>query len=66
MRVYLVIVQNDSTAAVYGYDDYDSALTAFHTELAYRGEGRDSTMCVIINSEGDTIKQELWRREVVE
>jgi len=66
MRVYLVIVQNDSTAAVYGYDDYDSALTAFHTELAYRGEGRDSTMCVIINSEGAVIKQELWQREVVE
>lgn len=66
MRVYLVIVQNDSIATVYGYDDYDSASAAFHTELAYRGTDRDSTMCAIINSEGTVLKQELWQREVVE
>ena len=59
MKTYLLIVQNDSTAAVYSYDDYDTALTAFHTELAYRGEGRESTLCVIIDSYGDTVKREL-------
>ena len=63
MKTYLIIVQNDTTAAIYGYDDYDAALAAFHTELAYRGEGRESTMCVIVDSHGNTLKREMWQAE---
>lgn len=58
---YLVIVQNGNTQAVYAHNSYDSALAAYHNELAYRAEGRTSTLCVILDEYGNTIKQELWR-----
>lgn len=60
----LVIIQNNSARAIYAYDSYDAALAAFHTEMAYRAEGRDSTVCVILNRIGELIKREDWHREV--
>ena len=60
----LVIIQNDSARAIYAYDTYDAALAAFHAEMAYRAEGRDSTVCVILNRIGELIKREDWHREV--
>lgn len=61
---YLTIVQNDSTQAVYSYQDIDSALASFHSELAYRGDGRNKTLCVIIDDKGELIKTELWERKL--
>ena len=58
---YLAIVQNGTTQALYAYSNYDAALAAYHSELAYRAEGRTSTLCVILDEYGNTIKQELWR-----
>ena len=66
MKFYLVIVQNNSTQAVYAYDKLDDALAAFHVELAYRAEGRTSTMCLITDYQGSTIKREYWEKEVEE
>lgn len=60
----LVIIQNNSARAIYAYDSYDAALAAFHIEMAYRAEGRDSTVCVILNRMGELIKREDWHREV--
>ena len=48
---YLITVQNGDTPSMLGYDSYDAALAAFHTELAYRHESRTSTRCMIIDSE---------------
>ena len=62
----LVIIQNDSARAIYAYDTYDAALAAFHAEMAYRAEGRGSTVCVILNRIGELIKREDWRREVTQ
>lgn len=59
---YLVIMQNDTTQTVYSYTTLDDALAAFHNELAYRAEGRNKTVCVILNSVGDLIKKEYWKR----
>ena len=59
---YLVIMQNDTTQVVYSYETLDAALSAFHGELAYRGEGRDKTVCVILSSIGELIKREYWTR----
>ena len=53
---YLIIVQNTTTIASYVYSDYDTALAAFHQELAYRAEGRTHTMCVIIDLRGSVVK----------
>lgn len=59
---YLVIIQNNTTQAVYPYDTLDAAISMFHTELAYRGDGRDKTVCVILNQKGELVKRELWER----
>lgn len=58
---YLAIIQNASTKALYSYPTLDAALSAFHTELAYRGNNRTSTMCLIIDGYGNTVKKEYWQ-----
>lgn len=65
-KYYCVIVQNNSTQAVFAYDSYDAALAKFHTELAYRAEGRTSTLCVILDSNGIVQKSEKWFRTAPE
>lgn len=57
---YMAVIQNGNVPALYPYETYDAALAAFHNELAYRADSRDSTMCLIINSYGDSIKKEYW------
>ena len=63
---YLVIIQNNSTPAIFGYESYDAALAAFHTEMAYRAEGRTSTKCAIVNSELVTLIRETYTAPVPE
>ena len=62
MKYYLAIIQNNETCALYAYNTYDEALAAFHSELAYRGEGRTSTLCIIFNSAGEVLYTENWNR----
>lgn len=57
---YLVIIQNNETPAIFGYETYDAALAAFHNEMAYRAEGRTSTKCAILDSELITLQRETW------
>ena len=66
MKYYLVIVQNDSTQSVFAYNTLDQALAAFHTELAFQGEGRDKTLCIIFDSNGARVRSELWQRSMTE
>ena len=61
MNYYLAIIQNDETCALYRYANYDDALAALHSELAYRGGGRTQTLCLIVNSEGAICKEEFWK-----
>lgn len=65
-KYYVVIIQNDDTQAVYTYTDLDAALAVFHSELAYRGEGRNKTICTILNNLGHQMKTEMWARPVDE
>lgn len=61
---YLVKIQsgtNGNSQAMPAYNTYDEALAAYHSELAYRAEGRTSTLCVILDEYGNTINKELWR-----
>jgi hypothetical protein len=62
MKYYLVTIQNDSTQAIFSYAALDDALAAFHTELAYHAEGRDRTLCIIFDSNGNIIRSEEWVR----
>lgn len=57
---YLAIVQNDETQALYRYNAYEDALAAYHTELAYRAEGRKSTKCAILNADLQMLRQEKY------
>lgn len=59
----LAVRQNKSTNAFFSYPTLDAALSAFHNELAYRGESRTSTMCVILDEYGNTVKKEYWEAE---
>lgn len=63
---YVIIIQNADTQAVYAYESLDTALSVFHSELAYRGEGRNSTTCVIINAIGETLKTDHWEKQLTE
>lgn len=61
---YVAIVQNDETQALYRYSDYDEALAAYHSELAYRAEGRKSTKCAILNGDLQLLRQEVYTAPV--
>ena len=62
---YLAIVQNNNTKALYDYTSYDEALAAFHNELAYRGGGRTSTKCALLDTNLSMIRQEVYGAETV-
>ena len=64
MKYYLVIIQNGNTQAIYEKAGYDEALSAFHSELAYRAESRVSTMCMIIDGSGNVYKREMYPEEI--
>lgn len=64
MMYYLAIVQNDETQALYRYNTYEEALAAYHTELAYRAEGRKSTKCAILNGDLQMLRQEIYTAPV--
>ena len=61
---FLAIIQNSSVASLFPYNTFDEALVAFHTELAYRGEGRTATVCVIMNEFGVVLKSDTWIQKV--
>lgn len=61
---YLAIVQNDTTNALYSYSTYEAALATFHTELAYRAEGRTSTKCAILDGDLNMLRQEVYTAPV--
>ena len=63
---YLAIVQNDTANALYSYNTYEEALAAYHTELAYRAEGRRSTKCAILNGDLQMLRQETYVAPVPE
>lgn len=63
---YLVIIQNGSAQAIYAHETLDSALSAFHAELAYRHDTRTRTVCTILNSDGEMLRNEVYSKSVQE
>ena len=62
---YLAIIQNfGESKALYSYDTFEAALAAFHTELAYRAEGRTQTVCTILNGQGEVLRNEVYTAPV--
>ena len=62
----LAIIQNGNIRSLFGYDNLDDALSKFHEELAYRGEERTSTFCLIFDENGNIYANEVWHRKTIE
>lgn len=58
------VIQNHETPMVYVKETYDDALSAFHTELGYRHETRFSTICIIMDMNGNEIMRDQYERMV--
>ena len=61
---HLLVIQNKTTPSLISYNTYNDVYAAFHTELAYRHESRTSTICYILNSEGDIIDRGTYTADV--
>lgn len=61
--MYAVIaIQNGTTFVSYTYTDWNEAKAQYHQELAYRHESRTSTMCMIIDSDGQMQLREKYSK----
>lgn len=47
---FLLIVQNHAIPVIRTYNNWDSCIAAYYTELAYRHETRTSTVCEILDA----------------
>ena len=56
----VIVIQNGSIFASATYTDWNDAKARYHQELAYRHESRTSTMCMIIDSEGQVQLREKY------
>lgn len=64
---YLAIIQNfGATNALFPFNTFEEALARFHSELAYRAEGRQQTVCSILNSNGEVLRNEVYTAPVSE
>jgi len=66
MKYYLAVLQNpgqeSETKSLTDYVNYDDAMALYHTELAYRAEGRVATTCTVFDEQGTPIATESWIR----
>lgn len=58
----VIIIQNGTTFASATYADWNDAKARYHQELAYRHESRESTMCMIINADGQVQLREKYSK----
>lgn len=64
---YLAIIQNHGESnALFPFNSFEEALARFHSELAYRHESRTQTVCSILNSEGQVLRNETYTAPVPE
>lgn len=57
---FLLVVQNHSIPAVSTFNNWDRALAAYYTELAYRDQERTHTLCEILDSDLTVLRREAW------
>ena len=60
MKYFVTIVQNDSTCACFAYDGRAAALGKFHTEMAYAMNAGITTLCNVMNSNGNVVASEKY------
>ena len=65
--MYIVLImQNETTPAVYTFATENEALAYYHNELAYRHESRTSTKCAILDSTFQILRCEEYRAPQIE
>ena len=59
MKHYLAIVKEDSRA-LFEYADRNGAMSAFHHEMEYAINAGITTLCVVLNANGNTVESEKY------
>ena len=57
MKHYLAIVKEDSRA-LFEYADKNAAMASFHHEMEYAINAGITTLCVVLNANGNTVESE--------
>lgn len=55
---FVLVMQNETTPAVYAFSTENEALAYYHNELAYRHESRTSTKCAILDNSFQVLRCE--------
>lgn len=59
MKHYLAVIKDDSRALV-EYADKNGAMSAYHHEMEYAINAGITTMCVVLNANGNIIEREKY------
>lgn len=59
MKHYTVIIKEDSRA-IFEYADKTAAMSSFHHEMEYAMNAGITTLCAVLNANGDTIAKEKY------
>ena len=59
MKHYLAIVKEDSRA-LFEYADKNAAMASFHHEMEYAINANITTLCVVLNANGNTVESEKY------
>ncbi len=59
MKHYTVIIKDDSRA-IFEYADRTAAMASFHHEMEYALNAGITTLCTVINANGDTVAKEKY------
>lgn len=57
MKHYLSVIKEDSRA-IFEYEDKTAAMSAFHHEMEYAYNAKITTLCVVLNANGNTVESE--------
>lgn len=60
MKYIVTLVQNESTCTAYSYDTKDSALAKFHHEMEYAISSGITTLCTVMNSNGNILQNQKY------
>lgn len=67
MRYYLVVItttsQDTEDRKLTAYDDLDTSIRKFHEAFSTVGAGPKKVMAFLFDSNGFTLKQEIWEKE---
>lgn len=59
MKHYLSVIKEDSRA-LFEYADKNGAMSAFHHEMEYALNAGITTLCTVMNANGDTVAKEKY------